>query len=83
MTNKERNSRRTTEEPTGSLERMHFSDEEIGEKSLLRLIQERAATSNRHLEVEGNTCAATLNEIDRDEPIGLENMIIRLGGNGF
>jgi hypothetical protein len=83
MTMNEREPHRNNTGPTGSLERMHFSDEMAGEKSLLRLVQERVAAHDRDSDMPGATSAAMLDEIDRDEPIDLENMMIRLGGNGF
>ena len=72
----------------GSIERITFSDEDIGEKSLLTLIEEHRPQRSQSLpttasEVSSNSTADPLEVDEEDEGYRLDNLMMRLGGNGF
>lgn len=70
----------------GPLERISFSKEDSGEKSLLELIEELSTRSSRHGDSADNDrppLFKDLDDIDGDSRPDLDHMIIRLDGNGF
>ena len=76
------------ENTRGSLERITFSDEDGGEKSLLTLIEEHRPQRSQSMsatdsEVSSNSTADPLEVDEEDEGYRLDHLMMRLGGNGF
>jgi hypothetical protein len=73
---------------SGSLERITFSDEDPGEKSLLRLIEERSATgapdtSGKTSDTREGPLADGFDDVEEEDRPRLDHLMMRLGGNGF
>ena len=88
MTQDEMKSEALNETSRGSLERITFSDEDGGEKSLLTLIEEHRPQRSQSLpatasEVSSNSTADPLEVDEEDEGFRLDHLMMRLGGNGF
>lgn len=69
----------------GSLERATFPDEDPGEKSLLRLIEERAAGEPQNGASGDHGCSRldALDDVDEEDRSRFDQLTLRLGGNGF
>jgi hypothetical protein len=69
----------------GSLERASFPNDDSGEKSLLRLIEERSAKESQKGASYDNDPLRidALDDIDEECRPELDHLMIRLGGNGF
>jgi len=71
----------------GPLERMRFSTENDGEKSLLTLIEEHRPRSSESTatssEGDWSSSPNSPNDVDEDEGYRLDHRMMRLGGNGF
>jgi len=85
MTHDEQHASATQTGNSGPLERVRFVKDESGEKSLLDLIQDRSANrppgwtpENR---IDGFTNA--IDDMDEANQADIDQMILRLGGNGF
>ena len=88
MTQDEMKTEALNETTRGSLERITFSDEDGGEKSLLTLIEEHRPERSQGLpttssEVSSNSTADPLEINEEDEGHRLDNLMMRFGGNGF
>jgi len=88
MTHHERKMEARHETAPGSLERMAFSVENDGEKSLLTLIEEhRPRQSETQTETSSNTgwsaSASPPDDVDDEEGYRRDHLMMRLGGNGF
>ncbi|MCW8984975.1 MAG: hypothetical protein OQK55_06505 [Thermoanaerobaculales bacterium] len=70
---------------SGPLERISFGRDESGEKSLLELIEERSADRSRSgpAEQPSNDLANGIDDVDEAHQPDIDQMIMRLGGNGF
>ena len=71
----------------GPLERMRFSTENDGEKSLLTLIEEHRPQASESPTISSvcawNDAANSPDEVDEDEGYLFDHRMMRLGGNGF
>lgn len=71
----------------GPLERITFSDEDDGEKSLLTLIEEHRPQPSESpptsSEVSWNSSANPPDDVGEDEGYRFDHLMMRLGGNGF
>lgn len=69
----------------GSLERITFSNDDSGEKSLLELIEERSANAAQDGDTESHEHRRIndIDDIDEEDRPELDHIMIRLGGNGF
>jgi hypothetical protein len=88
MTRDEMKTEALNESTRGSLERITFSDEDDGEKSLLTLIEEHRPQPSQSVqatasEVSSNSTADPLEVNEDDEGHRLDHLMMRLGGNGF
>jgi len=88
MTHDETKMEALNETTRGSLERVTFSDEDDGEKSLLTLIEEHRPQRSQGLpttasEVSSNSTADPLEVNEEDDGHRLDHLMMRLGGNGF
>jgi len=70
---------------TGPLERVSFGRDESGEKSLLDLIEERSAdrSPGEPSEYRNDGFANDIDDIEEANQPDIDQMILRLGGNGF
>ncbi len=70
---------------SGPLERVSFGRDESGEKSLLDLIEERSAdrSPGKPSERRNDSFANDIDDIDEANQPDIDQMILRLGGNGF
>ena len=70
---------------TGPLERVSFGRDESGEKSLLDLIEERSANRSPGEPSENwnDGFANDIDDVDEANQPDIDQMILRLGGNGF
>jgi len=70
---------------SGPLERVSFGRDDSGEKSLLELIEERSAdrSPGGPAEQPSNGFANGIDDVDEANQPDIDQMILRLGGNGF
>jgi len=76
------------ETASGSLERITFSAENGGEKSLLALIEEHRTDQSENpatasSEDSWNSSATPPDALEEEEGCRFDHLIMRLGGNGF
>ena len=88
MTHNERKMEARHETASGPLERITFSAENDGEKSLLTLIEEhRPRQSGNPPETSSDAgwsaSASPPDDVEDDEGHRLDHLMMRLGGNGF
>ena len=82
MTFNERHASANRTRNSGPLERVRFGREESGEKSLLDLIEERSADRSPG-ERPDDRNGFLGQDIDEAYQPDMDQMILRLGGNGF
>jgi hypothetical protein len=85
MTFDEQRASATRTSSSGPLERVSFGRDESGEKSLLDLIEERSANRSpgEHSEYRNGGLANGIDDVDEANQTDIDQMILRLGGNGF
>ena len=88
MTHHERKMEARHETAPGSLERMAFSVENDGEKSLLTLIEEHRPRQSENptptsSEAGSRFAASSPDDVEENEGCRLDQLMMRLGGNGF
>ena len=88
MPHNKRNMQTRHETAPGSLERITFSPENDGEKSLLALIEEHRPGQSENpsassSDIGRSASAGGTDDVDEEEGYRLDHSLMRLGGNGF
>ena len=87
MTHDETKMDALNETTRGSLERVTFSDEDDGEKSLLTLIEEHRSQPSESTAVSSAgsliSSANPPDDVEEDDGHRFDHLMMRLGGNGF